>query len=710
MEDAGVALVPVARLVDRLAELRGDAFSLGMRLFLLVGLATLLLAVFGVFASAVMQSRWRSYEVASLRVVGVSQRSLVRASVLEYVAMLGLAVVLGLASAWLSVRLVLPTISLGPADEFAPAPDHATQWLVLAGVGVALFVLATAIALVVSRRATRLGRPATLRWAEQSLAEFGHFAARRDATGPDCPVGQRQGGGLRMLDCAVATVSEDSAAPSARPVRRDPYRVALLVAAPVIGLYVWWLVADLGGAGVRMLVSDLLFINAPLVAACACWAAHRSRGGRHTGWAWLTAGCLTWAAGAVVWACYELLLGIPSPFPSYADLGYVLYAIPIAIGVTRFPRASGSAWARWRLTLDGVVIAGSLLMVSFIWVLGPVVEATDRTFTRLDALAYPLADVAVASVVLTRCMVVPRTRRLVWLLLSAGLLVLSVTDSVYIARTFSQGGFESGGILDLGWVLSFVLIALAALAPTHEPLRSPVSEQGDPPTLVQQLLPYVAIGAAAASVFGDPSMLERPSQWAWLGVPLVAAIAVRQFVVAADHATLARDLAEAVERRTEQLRHREQWWRDLVQNLSDVVVVIDTEGGIRYCSPSAGSALGDWPQLAASAYDLQSHVHPDDLDEVLEVIRPVLAGRKRHGFVECRIERADGSWGWFEVTTVGQLTERALHGTVLTLHDVSERRRLTDQLTHEAHHDALTGLPNRTLLMKRVERRAGSPG
>jgi len=37
----------------------------------------------GVLASAVLQSRWRSYEVASLRVVGVRQRALVRGSVLE---------------------------------------------------------------------------------------------------------------------------------------------------------------------------------------------------------------------------------------------------------------------------------------------------------------------------------------------------------------------------------------------------------------------------------------------------------------------------------------------------------------------------------------------------------------------------------------------------------------------------------------------------
>jgi putative ABC transport system permease protein len=168
VEEAGIALFPTASLDDRLTELRGDAFSLGLRLFLVVGLATALLAVFGVFTSAVLQSRWRAYEVASLRVVGVSRRSLLRASMLEYVVMLGLAVVLGLAAAWVAVQLVLPAISLGPADEFAPPPDYATQWSVLGLVGVALFLVASAIAFVVSRRTTRLGRPATLRWAEQS--------------------------------------------------------------------------------------------------------------------------------------------------------------------------------------------------------------------------------------------------------------------------------------------------------------------------------------------------------------------------------------------------------------------------------------------------------------------------------------------------------------------------------------------------------------
>jgi hypothetical protein len=167
VEAAGVPLTPLGDLDETLTGLRTDAFSLGLRLFLVVGLATLLLAVFGVFASAVLQARWRAYEVASLRVVGVSQRTLLRASVLEYVVMLGLAVLLGVAAAYVALLLVLPSLSLGTAADHEPAPLYATHGLVLGGVGLALFVVATLIALLVSRRITRMGRPSTLRWAEQ---------------------------------------------------------------------------------------------------------------------------------------------------------------------------------------------------------------------------------------------------------------------------------------------------------------------------------------------------------------------------------------------------------------------------------------------------------------------------------------------------------------------------------------------------------------
>ena len=168
VRDQGISLTHGVDRAQRLHELRNDAFSLGLRLFLVVGAFTLLLAIFGVLASAVLQSRWRSYEVASLRVVGVRQRALVRGSVLEYVVLLGLAVVLGVLSAYLSLELVLPSMSLGTAAPFDPVPTYSVHWPIVLGVGVGLFVVAVLIAVMVSRRITRLGKPATLRWAEQA--------------------------------------------------------------------------------------------------------------------------------------------------------------------------------------------------------------------------------------------------------------------------------------------------------------------------------------------------------------------------------------------------------------------------------------------------------------------------------------------------------------------------------------------------------------
>jgi ABC-type antimicrobial peptide transport system permease subunit len=162
-----VRLSDPQRLEAVLAGLRGDAFSLGWRIFLVVGGLTLLLAVFGVLASAVAQTRWRAYEVAALRVVGLSRSTLVRASVLEHGVMLGCAVLLGLAAAYTSLRLVLPQVELGGTDPLAPEPTYVVHgWILLAG-GAGVFLLALLIALGVSRRVVRLGRPSTLRSAEQ---------------------------------------------------------------------------------------------------------------------------------------------------------------------------------------------------------------------------------------------------------------------------------------------------------------------------------------------------------------------------------------------------------------------------------------------------------------------------------------------------------------------------------------------------------------
>jgi diguanylate cyclase (GGDEF)-like protein/PAS domain S-box-containing protein len=506
----------------------------------------------------------------------------------------------------------------------------------------------------------------------------------------------------RAASVAAATGSRATSTAERR------FRATGLGALLLASAYLLWLVSGLGGEGSRALVSSAVFVVAPLVTAAACWSAHRSRQGRHTGWAWLTAGCVVWGLGSLVWAVDVTLLDQQVRFPSYADIGFVGYALPVAVAVSRFPHSTGKSLSRWRLALDGEVIGGALLVVSAIWVLDPVLHSGVSSAARWVALAYPLVDAALAALVLTRSMVFPLERRRVWLLLSAGLLTLTVTDSAYVALTFA-GRYTPGSPLDVGWLVSFALLGLAATAPVRDPHR-PAPAAGDaPPTMYEQLLPYGTVGIGMLAVITQPTVLEAGSPHLWLLVPVLVILAVRQVVVVADHTLLARSLADAVELRTAELRGREQWWRDLVQNLSDVVVVVDTDLRVRYLSPSADHVLGSWPREIRDAATMTDHVHPDDVEAVAAVVSPILTGRQRRGFVESRVRRADGSWGWFEVTVLGQLAERELRGTVLTLHDVSERRQLTDRLAHEAYHDALTGLPNRAMLMHRIEEALESP-
>ena len=161
---------------------------------------------------------------------------------------------------------------------------------------------------------------------------------------------------------------------------------------------------------------------------------------------------------------------------------------------------------------------------------------------------------------------------------------------------------------------------------------------------------------------------------------------------------LALESLTAVEAR---LRQKDERLQALVQHSSDVVSVLDESGRIDYLSPSVERVFGHAAE-ALIGLPLLKVVHPDDFPSVIAVLSNVGGSKASDAVLECRVRHRDGSWRDTESRVTNLLDEPAIHGVVLNMRDVSERKQLEARLVEQAFRDPLTGLANRALFNDRA--------
>jgi diguanylate cyclase (GGDEF)-like protein/PAS domain S-box-containing protein len=175
-----------------------------------------------------------------------------------------------------------------------------------------------------------------------------------------------------------------------------------------------------------------------------------------------------------------------------------------------------------------------------------------------------------------------------------------------------------------------------------------------------------------------------------------------EVVLALESAALAEDLHR---------RRSEARFRSLVRGSSDVIMIVDETGVIQFASPATERVLGYAVEDLIDTH-LAVLAHPHDSGRLL----PFLSLRKADDEREQGGERPDqprraewrarhrnGSWLPFETVGMNLLDDPDVRGIVLNSRDVSERQVLENQLKHQAFHDPLTNLPNRSLFMDRLE-------
>ncbi len=151
-----------------------------------------------------------------------------------------------------------------------------------------------------------------------------------------------------------------------------------------------------------------------------------------------------------------------------------------------------------------------------------------------------------------------------------------------------------------------------------------------------------------------------------------------------------------------QMRLSEDRFRSLIQDSSDITLVMDGAGRCTFVSPACLTVLGFEPGelVGRVATDL---VHPDDRDRVQARLGAELQSPAESALLQFRIERKGGTWCDVEAVVTNQTARPSVAGYVAHVRDITERKEFEALLAHRALHDPLTGLANRQLILDRAE-------
>lgn len=305
--------------------------------------------------------------------------------------------------------------------------------------------------------------------------------------------------------------------------------------------FVIWIVSDVSHGPSRAAIDDIVLLVLAVPAAVFSVIAARSAQGRlRLAWVAMAIGVAAWAIGEAIWTHYELVLG-EVPFPSVADGFFLIFPVGACAALLLFPSEYAGPF-RGRVFLDGLIVAGSLFLVSWVTILGPIyaAEATDRLLFVVS-LAYPVSDVVVltlAAVVLVRS---GPEHRLTLTLLTVGLACIALSDSLFTYLS-TKNEYASGDVIDIGWAAGLLLIAVAAAASrqtTHENSEAP-----ELPGWASIWLPYAPLLLAAIVAAAKPSELLRSQPVEVIAGLLVLAVLARQFLAVSENRRLLATVAE----------------------------------------------------------------------------------------------------------------------------------------------------------------------
>jgi PAS domain S-box-containing protein len=137
---------------------------------------------------------------------------------------------------------------------------------------------------------------------------------------------------------------------------------------------------------------------------------------------------------------------------------------------------------------------------------------------------------------------------------------------------------------------------------------------------------------------------------------------------------LLRDMTDK-KRADEALRQSEQRFRALVENASDLIVIIDADGTIRFVSPSVERVMG-YREEDILGINILSIVQPDDIETAVDSLANVINQPGIHPPERFHVRHKDGSWRYLEASGNGLLHDPSVRGIVINAREIVDDQQV----------------------------------
>ncbi len=156
------------------------------------------------------------------------------------------------------------------------------------------------------------------------------------------------------------------------------------------------------------------------------------------------------------------------------------------------------------------------------------------------------------------------------------------------------------------------------------------------------------------------------------------------------------------------LHATEARFRAVFEGAAIGIGMADLEGNILQVNGALLRMFGISDQTMGGR-NVREWTHPDDAPQTWTLYDELVRGEREHYHVEKAFYRPDGTVLWTNLTvSLLRDADGNPQYQLALMEDTTERRLLNLRLRYEATHDALTGLPNRTLFFERLEKALGA--